>query len=290
MKKNLFTLLMVLGCIGLFTACSSSDSEEDNNGGSGDEVTVEGAWKVNTKDALDSDWEPEDIKISLDIIPLLEGFKDGKNDVVLSEFQAKLKKEGKSTIDLTTGAIAELVESYGSAGIAEELKTVIFDEDSNIRATYDGATTASPKGLATYKLGKASTMSVQLYAAEIIKEADVDANVGAILKKVLHRPFTVVYDLDKKEKTLECGLDKEGLQDALLRITDNIEDILNLIPEDGVDFPAAVLAMIPDTAKPMVPNKIPADVIKNIVNQIMTQLPDVLDKTTEFNLELNLMK
>lgn len=270
MKKKLFGLLMLFGLIGSLASCSSDD---DNNGeGETDDVSIVGKWDVNQKQALNCTWEPE-IEIKLDLMSLMTG----------------LNRAGLPNI--TTSFIAELVTSMGAPKVAEALKTIEFEKDGNIKAFYvdaddkTGKAVWSPSGLATYKTNKdKALLTVKLNAGKIIEEAKIeDVSLQKVLKNILLNPFSVKYDLNTQGRILKCYINKDELKRIVGAINENLDDILTLVPEAGILLPTTV---------PMVGGKsISADTIKKIVKDIMQdQMPSIIEKTTTFELALNMTK
>ena len=192
MKKNLFTLLMVFGCVGLFAACSSSSKDEVVEIDS----PLVGAWNLNEAGSVIFNWEA------------IEGVSDKEFALKIPEIPNLMEAQ-----DYEVSSLVEMVKMILPGVLKTKIKTINFLENGNITAHYfDGADNSwkdSPEGLATYKVLSKNKLSVQLHAKAIIEEAGIkDEQSIAAMTKYMIEPFVVNYDLGKDDNELDCFVDK----------------------------------------------------------------------------------
>lgn len=192
MKKNLFTLLMVFGCVGLFAACSSSSKDEVVEIDS----PLVGAWNLNEAGSVVFNWEA------------IEGVSDKEFALKIPEIPNLIEAQ-----DYEVSSLVGMVKMILPGVLKTKIKTINFLENGNITAQYfDGADNSwkdSPEGLATYKVLSKNKLSVQLHAKAIIEEAGItDEQSIAAMTKYMKEPFVVNYDLGKDDNELDCFVDK----------------------------------------------------------------------------------
>ena len=221
MKKNLFTLLMVFGCVGLFAACSSSSKDEV--------VEIDspliGTWNLNEAGSVIFNWEA------------IEGVSDDDFALIIPSELAG----GDEDVPFPIQDLVALVkQSILAPKLGENLKAITFLENGNITAQYfDGVDKnwkESPEGLATYRALNKNKLSVQLHAKAIIEEAGItDEQSVAAMTKYMKEPFVVNYDLVKDDNELDCFVDKAF-------VAKYMQELLPLLDSD----------VIPEAFKPLV--------------------------------------
>ena len=192
MKKNLFTLLMVFGCVGLFAACSSSSKDEV--------VEIDspliGTWNLNEAGSVIFNWEA------------IEGVSDEEFSINIPDIPGFIEEQ-----DYEVSSLVSMLKFILPGVLKEKIKTINFLANGNITAHYfDGADNSwkdSPEGLATYRVLNKNKLSVQLHAKAIIEEAGItDEQSIAAMTKYMKEPFVVNYDLGKDDNELDCFVDK----------------------------------------------------------------------------------
>lgn len=142
------------------------------------------------------------------------------------------------------------------------LQNISFLENGDIIATYaeNGAWVNSPKGLISYGvIAKNEILSVKLSAENIIAQANItDKEVIKALKKAFKERISLKYSIENE--ALSIFIDKDSLNDFLPRI----KSILS-----GLKLEKETL---------------------DLINGILVQMPDVLNKTEVFKFGLNLDK
>ncbi len=225
MKKNLFTLLMVFGCVGLFAACSSSSKDEVVEIDS----PLVGTWNLNEAGSVIFNWEA------------IEGVSD-------EEFSINIPDIPKFDIeeqDYEVSSLVSMLQFILPGVLKEKITTINFLANGNITAHYfDGADNSwkdSPEGLATYRVLNKNKLSVQLHAKAIIEEAGIkDEQSIAAMTKYMKEPFVVNYDLGKDDNELDCFVDKAFVakyMQELLRVlqSDVIPEAFKPVVEDLVN-------------------------------------------------------
>ena len=214
MKKNLFTLLMLFGVIGLFSACSSDD--DDNKNPEEGTSKLVGTWNLDLTSPLIFEWEAkEGVKDFKIVLPVIPGVTEEEQDMEISN-------------------LISLAQMFGSPMLKGVIETVTFHKDGHITASYKDqqATefTESVKGLATYKVLPKEKLSVQLHADAIIKEAKVtDKKSIDMMTKYMKESFVISYDLDKNDTELECYVDLEFVKKYMKMVPNILES--GVIPE-----------------------------------------------------------
>ena len=207
MKKNLFTLLMVFGCISLFSACSSSDKDEVKI-----DSPIVGRWELNGQ--VDKD---ELIESPVFLV------WEKKDNVAEKDFILNIG------MNLPIPTVASMGEAVAGAQLMNLLKSVMFDESGNITAIYKDIEgdkwLTSPKGLASYTISN-SVLKLSLNADKIISEAGItDQAIQKTLKDYLSEPYLIKYRLDGDD--LACYIDLEFVTknlDSLLETIDSLTD------------------------------------------------------------------
>ncbi len=192
MKKNLFTLLMVFGCVGLFAACSSSSKDEVVEIDS----PLVGTWNLNEAGSVIFNWEA------------IEGVSDEEFSINIPDIPGFIEEQ-----DYEVSSLVSMLKFILPGVLKEKIKTINFLANGNITAHYfDGADNSwkdSPEGLATYRVLNKNKLSVQLHAKAIIEEAGItDEQSIAAMTKYMKEPFVVNYDLGKDDNELDCFVDK----------------------------------------------------------------------------------
>ena len=224
MKKNLFTLLMVFGCVGLFAACSSSSKDEVVEIDS----PLVGTWNLNEAGSVIFNWEA------------IEGVSDEEFSINIPDIPGFIEEQ-----DYEVSSLVSMLKFILPGVLKEKIKTINFLANGNITAHYfDGADNSwkdSPEGLATYRVLNKNKLSVQLHAKAIIEEAGItDEQSIAAMTKYMKEPFVVNYDLGKDDNELDCFVDKAFVakyMQELLRVlqSDVIPEAFKPVVEDLVN-------------------------------------------------------
>ena len=217
MKKNLFTLLMVFGCIGLFAACSSSSKD--------DLVEIDsplvGVWNVSDAERVDVD------NGYLYLSPLTVEWirRDGVDE---KEFALNINlgtDEEPLIIPIPVDDAAHAASNMGSMAVSQGLSEIEFHADGNITALYSeqkldlggeiieidkDKLKISPKGLASFRSHPSNDqIKLTLNINEIVKLVG-QPSLKPILENILGEGVTVNYKLEGDH--LFFSLDKETIE------------------------------------------------------------------------------
>lgn len=261
--KKFFYLMAIVCTLGFFTACSDDNDDPQivRN------EKIEGTWKLEentTKDMGDQGelivgsakftWDcPEGTTINIDM--------------------------GGMTLPMPVTTVTALVNNLANTYLPQVLKDVTLTADGKINATYTDlpedagladqtpTTTAWKKaeGYATYKVVNDNLINVTVdadKATESIDDAQEKAQIKAILQKYNSIPVNIRWNNDKPY----FYVDKAFVQPLLA----NLVAMISQVPTDDMDEDD--LATF------------------NMLKAIVTQLPDIMNKTTTFEAGLELTK
>lgn len=191
MKKNLMSLLTLIGFVTIFAACSSDNNKDEKP-------------KIEDE-ALVAQWNVDKSPLILELKP--------KEDVPADQYTIAVP-DIPNVMEAQDVSL-ELIPMFGPVVITPKLKAVLksvsFNDDLSITAEYmeDGNVKVSPKGLISYKvITKNELMQVQLDAKAIIKEAEItDELLVNIITQALKEPIQLKYNIE--DDTLNCFIDME---------------------------------------------------------------------------------
>lgn len=190
---------------------------------------------------------------------------DSKEGIPSEEFTIHLPEVsalGMPEQDLQLAIIPLMGPMIVNPMLSNLLQNISFLENGDIIATYseNGAWVNSPKGLISYGvIAKNEILSVKLNAENIIAQANItDKEVIKALKKAFKERISLKYSIENE--ALSVFIDKDSLNDFLPRI----KSILS-----GLQLEKETL---------------------DLINGILVQMPDVLNKTEVFKFGLNLDK
>ena len=226
MKKNLFAFMAILGLIGIFSACSSEDKDDQFII---DEELI-GQWNLSTEGPTTIQWDAKEGIVS-------EDFTLHIPEIAAIDFVEQ---------DLQIAFITNFVgPNVVSPMIAKLLQSVTFQKDGNITAMYfeNEEWKSSPVGLITYGvIGKNELLSVKLYADNIIDLAGItDEKLVKALKTAFKDRISLKYSITND--ALSVYIDKDCLNKLLPRIKSILKD-LNL-DKETMDIINTILTQIP---------------------------------------------
>ena len=184
MKKNLFYFLLAALCTVSFTACSSDDNGDGENGGF---TELEHEWSL----------EPtvmEDASVNVTTNPDELATATGSVKVTWDCPEGTSLKlgEGEDAMEMPVASIKQLVENLGNTQLPNVLKSVEFKSNGQIVAVYKDAATTSiandgwktASDYATYKKVNNNKILVFLNTAKVTEgmEADEKAALTEVLK------------------------------------------------------------------------------------------------------------
>lgn len=183
MKKNLFYFLLAALCTVSFTACSSDDNGDGENGGF---TELEHVWKLESTVMYDESGKvttnPDELATATGSVKVTWDCPEGTS--------LKLG-EGEDAMEMPVASIKQLVENLGNTQLPNVLKSVEFKSNGQIVAVYkDAATTSTANDgwktasdYATYKKVNDNKILVFLNKAKVTEgmEADEKAALTEVL-------------------------------------------------------------------------------------------------------------
>lgn len=183
MKKNLFYFLLAALCTVSFTACSSDDNGDGENGGF---TELEHVWKLESTVMYDESGKvttnPDELATATGSVKVTWDCPEGTS--------LKLG-EGEDAMEMPVASIKQLVENLGNTQLPNVLKSVEFKSNGQIVAVYkDAATTSTANDgwktasdYATYKKVNDNNILVFLNKAKVTEgmEADEKAALTEVL-------------------------------------------------------------------------------------------------------------
>lgn len=184
MKKNLFYFLLAALCTVSFTACSSDDNGDGENGGF---TELEHVWNLEPTVMYDESGKvttnPDELATATGSVKVTWDCPEGTS--------LKLG-EGEDAMEMPVASIKQLVENLGNTQLPNVLKSVEFKSNGQIVAVYkDAATTSTANDgwktasdYATYKKVSNSKILVFLNTTKVTEgmEADEKAALTEVLK------------------------------------------------------------------------------------------------------------
>lgn len=261
MKKFIYLMAMVC-TLGFFTACSSDDDDNDKDNFVRNEK-IEGTWGLQEVE-----------KIELD---------GGKGEFYKGSVKITwdCPADTKLNIDFGGGLvmpmdvkdqILPLMNNLANEYLPQILKNVTFTKDGKINATYselpdEGETSdwKTAEGYASYTVANDNLIYVTIdadKATEDIDDAAEKAQIQGILQKYNKIPVNIRWNGSKPY----FFVDKAFVQPMIA----NLVAMLDKVPTKDMD--ADDLQSI------------------NMLKGIMVQLPEIMNKTTTFELGLELIK
>lgn len=184
MKKNLFYFLLAALCTVSFTACSSDDNGDGENGGF---TELEHVWSLEPTVMYDASGNvttnPDELATATGSVKVTWDCPEGTS--------LKLG-EGEDAMEMPVASIKQLVENLGNTQLPNVLKSVEFKSNGQIVAVYkDAATTSTANDgwktasdYATYKKVNNNQILVFLNTAKVTEgmKADEKAALTEVLK------------------------------------------------------------------------------------------------------------
>lgn len=184
MKKNLFYFLLAALCTVSFTACSSDDN---GNGEEGGFTELEHVWSLEPTVMYD-----ESGKVTTNPNELATATGSVKVTWDCPEGTSLKLGEGEDAMEMPVASIKQLVENLGNTQLPNVLKSVEFKSNGQIVAVYKDAATTSiandgwktASDYATYKKVSNNKILVFLNTAKVTEgmEADEKAALTEVLK------------------------------------------------------------------------------------------------------------
>ena len=260
MKKFIYLMAMVC-TLGFFTACSSDD--DDNEKGFVRNEKIEGTWGLQ-----------EVVKTELD---------GGKGEFYNGSVKITWDCPANTKLNIDFGGglvmpmdvkeqILPLMNNMANEYLPKVLKNITFTKDGKINATYselpdEGETSdwKTAEGYASYIVDGDNLIYVNIdanKATEDIDDAEEKAQIKGILQQYNKIPVNICWNGSKPY----FFVDKAFVQPMLAGLV-------------------AMLKKVPTT-------DMDADDLQsfNMLKGIMVQLPEIMDKTTTFELGLELIK
>lgn len=267
MKKNLFYFLLAALCTVSFTACSSDDNGDGENGGF---TELEHVWSLEPTVMYDESGQvtnnPDDAVKYTGSVQVTWDCPEGTS----------LKwGEGENEMQLPVATIKQLAENMGNAGLPSVLKSVEFKSNGQIVAVYKDAETTSTANngwktasdYATYKKVNNNKILVFLNTAKVTEgmEADEKAALTEVLK-----------------------IFKDGIPVNIRWSANNTKAYFY------VDKAFVTSLLNNQTLKAMLDNLDSSDAETNstvmMIKAIISSANDVMNKTTKFEAGLELMQ
>lgn len=227
MKKNLMSLLTLIGFVTIFAACSS-----DNDDSNRIKSPIVGTW------TLDS---------------VVKGDQMQQSPVQL----VWTKKEGVAEEDFTINLgfmpmpidekVTTLIEQFAGAMLETVLQSVTFHNDANITAKYNEVTNDSenakwvdsPKGLVSFSPMNETQIAVKLNIDAIVKEAEIaDQSTIKLLNQFLSESIPVHYSINGEK--LRCYVDLDFIGPKIDAIISVIKDL----PEESLGSFGSIIQII----------------------------------------------
>lgn len=257
MKKFIYLMAMVC-TLGFFTACSSDDDDNDKDYFVRNEK-IEGTWGLQEVEKT----EPDDGKGE---------FYNGSVKITWD-----CPADTKLNIDFGGGLvkpmdvkeeILPLMNSRANEYLPQILKNVTFTKDGKINATYNEGETSDWKtadGYASYSVANDNLIYVTIDANKATEDID-DAAEKAQIQGILQQYNKIPVNIRWKGTKPYFFVDKAFVQPMLA----NLVAMLEKVPATDMD----------------------ADDLQsfNMLKGIMVQLPEIMNKTTTFELGLELIK
>lgn len=251
MKKFIYLMAMVC-TLGFFTACSSDDDDKRNE-------KIEGTWGLQEVEKIElgggkGEFYNGSVKITWDC-----------------PADTKLNIDSGGAMDVKE-QILPLMNSMANEYLPQILKNVTFTKDGKINATYselpdEGETSdwKTADGYASYSVANDNLIYVTIdanKATEDIDDAAEKAQIQGILQQYNKIPVNIRWNGTKPY----FFVDKAFVQPMLA----NLVAMLEKVPATDMD----------------------ADDLQsfNMLKGIMVQLPEIMNKTTTFELGLELIK
>ena len=259
MKKFIYLMAMVC-TLGFFTACSSDDDDNDKDFFVRNEK-IEGTWnlqKVNRTDLDNGSYLLSgSVKLTWDCP---EGttlnIKIGDNEIPMDVNQM----------------IIPMINNVSNQYLPQILKNVTFTKDGKINATYselpeEGETSdwKTAEGYASYTAANDNLIYVTIDANKATEDID-DAAKKAQIKGILQQYNKIPVNIRWNGSKPYFFVDKAFVQPMIA----NLVAMLEKVPTTDMDA-----------------NKQQSF---NMLKGIMGQLPEIINKTTKFELGLELMK
>ena len=259
MKKFIYLMAMVC-TLGFFTACSSDDDDNDKDYFVRNEK-IEGTWnlqKVNRTDLDNGSYLLSgSVKLTWDCP---EGttlnIKIGDNEIPMDVNQM----------------IIPMINNVSNQYLPQILKNVTFTKDGKINATYselpeEGETSdwKTAEGYASYTAANDNLIYVTIDANKATEDID-DAAEKAQIKGILQQYNKIPVNIRWNGSKPYFFVDKAFVQPMIA----NLVAMLEKVPTTDMDA-----------------NK---QQLFNMLKGIMGQLPEIMNKTTKFELGLELMK
>ena len=259
MKKFIYLMAMVC-TLGFFTACSSDDDDNDKDFFVRNEK-IEGTWnlqKVNRTDLDNGSYLLSgSVKLTWDCP---EGttlnIKIGDNEIPMDVNQM----------------IIPMINNVSNQYLPQILKNVTFTKDGKINATYselpeEGETSdwKTAEGYASYTVANDNLIYVTIDANKATEDID-DAAKKAQIKGILQQYNKIPVNIRWNGSKPYFFVDKAFVQPMIA----NLVAMLEKVPTTDMDA-----------------NKQQSF---NMLKGIMGQLPEIMNKTTKFELGLELMK
>ena len=259
MKKFIYLMAMVC-TLGFFTACSSDDDDNDKDYFVRNEK-IEGTWnlqKVNRTDLDNGSYLLSgSVKLTWDCP---EGttlnIKIGDNEIPMDVNQM----------------IIPMINNVSNQYLPQILKNVTFTKDGKINATYselpeEGETSdwKTAEGYASYTAANDNLIYVTIDANKATEDID-DAAEKAQIKGILQQYNKIPVNIRWNGSKPYFFVDKAFVQPMIA----NLVAMLEKVPTTDMDA-----------------NKQQSF---NMLKGIMGQLPEIMNKTTKFELGLELMK
>lgn len=256
MKKFIYLMAMVC-TLGFFTACSSDDDDNDKDNFVRNEK-IEGTWGLQEVKKIE-----------------LEG---GKGDFYKGSVKITWDCPADTKLNTDSGAmdvkdqILPLMNNMANEYLPQILKNITFTKDGKINATYselpDERETSGRKtadGYASYTVANDNLIYVTIdadKATEDIDDAEEKAQIKGILQQYNKIPVNIRWNGTKPY----FFVDKAFVQPMIA----NLVAMLEKVPTKDMD----------------------ADDLQsfNMLKGIMVQLPEIMNKTTTFELGLELIK
>lgn len=253
MKKFIYLMAMVC-TLGFFTACSSDDDDNEKDNFVRNEK-IEGTW--NLQEVKENEYNGS-VKITWDC-PANTKLNINLGDGLVMALDVKEE-------------ILPLMNNMANKYLPQILKNVTFTKDGKINATYselpdEGETSdwKTADGYASYSVANDNLIYVTIdanKATEDIDDAAEKAQIQGILQQYNKIPVNIRWNGTKPY----FFVDKEFVQPMIA----NLVAMLEKVPTKDMD----------------------ADDLKsfNMLKGIMGQLPEIMNKTTTFELGLELIK